>query len=512
MSKVIQQFLFLLNFQNAESFMNIHLRSKCLIFSLILPVETNFNPLWENVQLFCTMRNNKRILDQILELTDDNELRAAIRKYARSEKDFFYHLQVSFLHLIPSDQPAEKYTAFLSSCFRTWLDRPDRINKTVAKKISGITEELRQQSLDMISTKNYIEAYGILKNLLLYNSLLIEKTYPHSPEALLINHRDILSTWKKMSLLLLPRPLIEEMINELGNLITTGSVKLIETEINALDVLTSLLVEEKRREKLFNEFLNFLTNQPPKSLLREKSVKSLLINTVIHSEHNWAEKLYNAGVISNTALYEQCEIWLNKGQTAQSLKLCQNCMDFLSAGNQSPFLELMTRLQIAEGKFEQALDHLITFASDRHTPHKILARTLENTPEKFRQYALKNLKASEVIQRMSGKRETLLLAYVMVWLRYTEELMTIAEDQKFPELLMPFNKILFKECKKELIRFYQDYLDEYLSTHIGSMSINFTSKLLDEIRKSGAGELSRILSDFISKKYSYRKSVSQLEP
>ena len=75
---------------------------------------------------------------------------------------------------------------------------------------------------------------------------------------------------------------------------------------------------------------------------------------------------------------------------------------------------------------------------------------------------------------------------------------------------MPFNKYLYKNKPDELRSFYVRYINDYLENHIGKMSIHFTTKLLDDIKKSGTPKLKDELSRHISEKFSHRVSVSNL--
>jgi len=456
------------------------------------------------------MRSNRKTLERILNQVDEDELKAAVKKYASSNKDFLFFLQLKFLHLLPTDEPGKKYGSFLSNSFRYWLDKPEKINITATKKIQLYSEELRQQCLDMISLQNYIEAYGIIKNLLLYNSLLIEKTWPNSQQGLLLIHREILITYHKLAEQKLARPLKEELLSDLQSLLITGSVRVFEVEYNAINLLTQLLKQEGKAEGFFNSFYNFLLGQLPKSSLTAIAVKSFLIQTVNHSSENWTEKLYQSKLINNALIYEQCEQWLLQENPKAAAQLAEKAIHFVSDGSRGPFYEIICKTKVAHGSIKEAIEYLLAFAADTHTSAPMIEKAIASFPDSLRLEAWKRLPAGSLIKKLDKKKEKLVVAHLLAWLDYPGELLELAQQFNSTYLLMPFNKNLFRQHPDQLLSFYTRYIDDYLENHIGQMSIQFTSKLLEDIKRSGAPQLADQLSKHITKKFSHRKSVNQL--
>lgn len=456
------------------------------------------------------MRSNRKILEHLMQLVSEDDLRAVIKKYANSNTDFMYFLQLKFLYLMPTDEPVKKYGAFLSASFRNWLDRPDKINVTATKKIKLFSEELRQQSLDMISTKNYIEAYGILRNLLLYNSILIEKTWDRNPDLLLDIHLDILNTYHKLSEQKLGRPLKEEMLNDLRGLLITGSIKIFDIRFNALDLLISISNKDKKSDEFFIQYFDHLCLQPSKSSLTSNAVRAFLIITSLHSSRNWAKNLYDSNMINSNQFYEHCEQWLLEGKYAAALNLCESALNFVAVGSKGQFYEVLCRIKIAANDFPNAIEDLMSFASDHYTTAPMLEKALRIFPEEFRLAAKRKLSAEFLFEKMKNKKEKLSIAHLLIWLEQGPQLLKLAEIQNSSYILLPFNKYLYRNYPKQLKQFYIQYIDNYLENHIGKMSIHFAANLLDEIKKSGVHQLADQLSDHISHKYSYRKSVHHL--
>ncbi len=456
------------------------------------------------------MRTNRKTIEKILDLVGENELKSVVKKYAKSNKDFNYFLQLKFLYLLPTDEPAKKYGAFLSNCFRTYLDRPDKINISATRKIRQYSEELRQQSLDMISLKNYIEAYGIIKNLLLYNSLLIEKTWPGSPHDLLDIHIEILKTYNKLSEQNLARPLKEEMLQELQSLLTTGSIKVFDTGFNAMNLLAEILYKEGKAESFFETYYEFLINQPPRSSLTHTGIRSFLINTGVYSSKKWAEKLYKDKLINSSQIYEQCEHWLKENRLKEATQLAERAVGFVSGRSRGAFYEISCRTKLADGKTTAAIEDLLTFITDLHTTAPMLEKAIKAFPDKFKMEVKKKLSAKDIIEKLDSKKEKRSVAYLLAWLDYSAELIQLAEELNSTYVVMPFNKYLYNSNPDELKAFYISYIDNYLENHIGKMSIHFTTKLLDDIKKSGTPKLKDELSRHISEKFSHRVSVSNL--
>ena len=456
------------------------------------------------------MRSNRKTLDKILDLVGEDELKSVARKYAKSNKDFTFFLQLKFLYLLPTDEPVKKYGAFLSNCFRNYLDRPDKINISATRKIKLYSEELRQQSLDMISLKNYIEAYGIIKNLLLYNSLLIEKTWPDTPQDLLNIHVDTLETYHNLSEQNLGRPLKEEMLNELQSILTTGSIKVFDSGFNALNLISNTLNKEGGIDPFFEDYYEFLLNQPPRSSLTHIAIRSFLINTGIYSSKNWSKKLYEDNLISSAQIYEQCELWIKENRLKEAAQLAENTVGFVSGRSRGAFYEISCRTKLAVGKIEEAIEDLLTFVTDLHTTAPMLEKAIIAFPDDFKMKVRKKLSAKEIIEKLANRKEKLSVAYLLAWLDYSDELIQMAEDLNSTFVVMPFNKYLYKSNPEKLKAFYIRYIDNYLENHIGKMSIHFTTKILDEIKKSGTPELKDQLSRHISEKFSHRVSVSNL--
>ncbi|TVQ51217.1 MAG: hypothetical protein EA362_00675 [Saprospirales bacterium] len=456
------------------------------------------------------MRTNRKTLDKILDLVGEEELQSVVKKYAKSNKDFTYFLQLKFLYLLPTDQPAKKYGAFLSNCFRTYLDRPDKINISATRKIKLYSEELRQQCLDMISLNNYIEAYGIIKNLLLYNSLLIEKTWPGSPKDLLAIHIDILNTYYSLAEQNLARPLKEEMLQELQSLLITGSIKLFDTDFNSLNLLAKLLDGEGKLDLFFAGYYEYLKDQPPRSSLTHTAIRSFLINTGIYSNKNWAEKLYKDNLISSAQIYEQCEFWLKENRLQVTEKLATNAIGFISGRSRGAFYEILCRTKLADGKTKEAIVDLLTFINDPHTTAPMLEKVLKVFPYEFKLEVRKKISANDIIEKLGSKKEKLSIAYLLAWLDYSEELIKLAKKLNSTSIVMPFNKALYKSNPDKLKAFYISYIDNYLENHIGKMSIHYTSKFLEEIKRSGTPKLKDQLNRHISEKFSHRVSVSNL--
>nr|MBS0037860.1 hypothetical protein [Saprospiraceae bacterium] len=457
------------------------------------------------------MRRIKKLTSEILQTADSDELRYVVQRYAGKNKDFNHYLLLKFLHLIPSDKPVSKYADFLSSYLRNFLDRPDKITPRVSKQLSGSLEELRQQSLDLLSTKNYIEAYGIIINLVLYSSLLIEKSLPHADDHLLVIEGKVNDALSKMLDIKLPRPLMDEIEKDLRSMVTTGSVRTIHPEKNILDTLLNQKETATQRKNIVLEFIQYNDTQPPKAVTTQMAWKAILHQLVKYKYKPLLNNLLKREVLSISTLIDRIKYYSEQGHSPLSETLIEASIQSFNSASKPVFYELKFKGELESNKYPLANKTLISLIQSSYTTVKTIEKSLRQIPEDFKSQFKKYLLEEDYKEIIGSRADKKVNAHILIWLGREKEVLEWVKDQGDIGLLLAFNKPLFLSIPEELNTAYKAYLDEYLGTHIGKRSIEHVSTLLVEIKKSGTRQLAEHLEKYIHEHYGYRKSIVNFE-
>ena len=457
------------------------------------------------------MRSIKKLTGNILETAEGDQLRAAIKKYASKNKDFNHYLLLKFLHLIPSDQPTEKYSGFFSSYLRKYLDRPDKLSPRSCKQLTESFEELRQQSFDLISTKNYIEAYGIIQNLILYVSLLIEKMLPSSDEQLVAMEGKIQDALDKLGAVKVPRPLAAEIEKNLFEQLINGAVRTVNPDKNSLDFLLRQKESMAGRKVIIEQLIQFNNRQNPKSVTTSLLSKALLHQLVKYKFKKPLDDFLKSNKLGAAEVIDRVEQYYQMERADYAQHLITRSISAYPKNVLPLFLEKKLTVELNGNEYERAHNTLLELIQSSHSNSKLIEKIFRNIPDDFKEVVKEEL-SDESLESTVDIPNKEVKAHTLIWLEREEEFMDWAiKGGGEIKLLLRFNKQLYRSRPKNLKRAYTRYFDHYLKYHIGNQSAIHVSELLSEIRRSGALKLAEELEAYVQKVYGYRKSIVNLE-
>lgn len=451
----------------------------------------------------------RKLSKSLLEEVNNDELRYVVRQYAQRDKSFNDYLMLRFLHLLPSEKPSKKYAAFLSSYLRKYLDRPDKINSRTTKSICRSLEELRQQGLDLASTKNFIESYGIFINLLLYCSLLIEKTSPNTPEELMELEGVILQSFSDYLDLKIPRPLLTEIEEDLKGLILTGSIRLFDARLNPLDLLLQRADSDARRRVIIKEFIDYSLKNAPSDQLMQMSWLALLYQSLKYEFEDILDYLLGEEILSTKKVLETTGIFIREGKYSKAEMLIKAGQKKDAESLKASYLEMELMLSRATEDYHRASNCILQLIKSRYTDPKSLRKILHKLSDSEKEKITQSQKWPDYLEEIYKQGKPEVLAALLMWLEDYDRLFELLTNFKETNKLMPYNKVLYENKSRELTSYYKNYVDKYLSHHIGKLSIRHLDQLLDNLRKSNVRNLADQLNKYVRKKYNYRSSINK---
>ncbi len=453
-------------------------------------------------------RNLRGLTAKILSQVKDEDLRYTVLQYARNHRDFRDFLHLHFLHLLPDENPKKKYANFLSGFLRKYLDRPDKITNRSTKQILNALEELRQQARDLISTRNYLESYAIFINLLLYNSLLIERTAPNSPTELTDFQEMLVSSFAEMLEMELPRPLLNEIEAELKSMLLTGSIYPLHPTLNPLALLLMRADSNSRRKALLNEYIDYLESHPPEPGILRASWAAMLHQSLLYKNKATTFLLLEREVLKGKEIYRLAFDFLNEDKISEMDLLVDCALKHYGPKLEHYFLEPKLIRYIKSGDDKRAVTTMQCILNSPYSDHVSLKKLLRNIdPAEKKLFA--GMTGDFVNQKDFSTNRLKVIAVFLSWLEKEDDLFEMIKEHGDVWAMIEFNSFLGDKKKKELFEYYRKYLIQYLDNHIGRMSIEHTRKVLSHIRGSGMYQLADKLEDEMKSEFSHRKSFAR---
>ncbi|GEM_PF-2123967 len=453
-------------------------------------------------------RNLRGLTAKILSQVKEEDLRYAVLQYARTHKDFKDFLHLHFLHLLADENPRKKYANFLSGFLRKYLDRPDKITNRSTKQILNALEELRQQARDLISTRNYLESYAIFINLLLYNSLLIERTAPNAPVELTDFQEVLVSSFADMLELELPRPLLNEIETELKSMLLTGSIFPLHPTLNPLALLLMRADSSSRRKALLNEYIDYLENHPPEPGILRASWAAMLHQSLMYKNTAITLLLLEAEVLKGKEIYRLAFEVLKEDKIDEMNLLVDCALKHYGPKLEHYFLEpkLISHIKADDDKSAAStLQRILNSPYSDHVSLKKLLRNIDPAEKKI----FTGMAGDFVNQKDFSTNRLKVIAVFLSWLEKEDDLFEMIKDHGDVWAMIEFNSYLGDRKKNELFDYYREYLVQYLDNHIGRMSVEHTRKVLSHIRGSGMYQLADKLEVEMKSEFSHRKSFAR---
>ncbi|TVR80388.1 MAG: hypothetical protein EA409_08130 [Saprospirales bacterium] len=445
---------------------------------------------------------------KILDNVSESDLRYAVAQFARQNKDFKNFLHLRFLHLLPDENPAKKYAHFLSHFLRIYLDRPDKINSRSSKQIYRALEELRQQAKDLITVKNYIESYGIFINLMLYNSLLIEKTSPDTPVEFDEFQRDFMESFSLMLEMDVPRPLLLELEEDMRNLLLSGSIFLLDPRSNALDLLLKRADSDDRRLSLLVEYTAYLQHKALKPEILKNSWVALIHQSLKYGYKDHLIHLISLEKLRGKTVYRLIFDYMDEDQIIFSEMLIEASLAHYGNKLEHYFLEPRLLIGLKYGYPEKARACMLKVVKSPFQDYKTLRKLLRQIPEDERDLFIQI--TAELIPDQKISPATLrVYATFLTWVNELEQTFELIRDYGNIWIMIEFSSLLQGNLKEVLVNYYSEYINQYLESHIGKMSIEHIRKILSGLRDNGAYAIADSLEKNLRSNFSHRKSVSK---
>lgn len=445
---------------------------------------------------------------KILENVSESDLRYAVAQFARQNKDFKDFLHLRFLHLLPDESPSKKYAHFLSQFLRIYLDRPDKINSRTSKQIYRALEELRQQAKDLITVKNYLESYGIFINLMLYSSLLIEKTSPNTPVEFDEFQRDFMEAFSMKLEMDVPRPLLLELEEDLRNMLLSGSIFLLDTRSNALDLLLKRADSDERRLNLLAEYTDYLNNKPLKSEILKSSWIALIHQSLKYGYRDHLKHLISLEILRGKTVYRLIFDYMEEDRIDFSEMLIEASLAHYGDKLKHYFLEPRLLIGLKYGDHEKAKNSMLQIVKSPYQDYKTVRKLFRQIPEEDRDIFKPLIPELTPDQKMS--HATLrVYATFLSWINEFQQTFDLINTHGNVWIMIEFSSLMQGKMNEALVNYYSDYINQYLETHIGKMSIEHIRKVLSGLRDNGAYSIADSLEKILRTNFSHRKSVTK---
>lgn len=439
-------------------------------------------------------KNSQKLVDVgiILENIDNAELSNFLKSYANKDRKFSIALKTRFAHKVELPDNALKYKQILDSILSPVSKREEKVKITDLKQLCRVISELCQQSQDLISLNQLVEATDIL--MVLSNKWEYTKFKQISDINLYTQvQNELYQTWYLLASKTIAPALKAKIYNFFKDLISKTYFRPYDTIHNHGEIALLFIKNDQVRllelsEKL-KEVYNKTNEEKPRAWMMSLSLR--FDNTLIDKYLDDLLNTPNLIPIVLERLIELKSYTLSKAILEELLK------------NEPESLKLFEKyLDVALGIKDWKLAIKVTAKLCQKTKRLFFyKKTRECIPASYIELLLKGVLKS---LNLDPNRDNLLKMSIYHYEDKWSEILEYSYEFKDFKILEKYASFLNEHAQAEFSLTYVQLFDDYLENHLGEKANEFVKETLDKLRRARCTHTADTISNFIKNKFPAR--------
>ena len=444
------------------------------------------------------------ILDQI----GSEDLKAFVKQYAKTNRNFAIALKARFASEISVIDSEEKYAQLLETTIKA-ARRPDRqISHRGSQKIEKVIEQLLGQAADQIALKQFSEAFIICRSILDKIPPIINKL-TGGEEALM---RSITKTFDNLNQILDRQPpaALRESIWNYG---LEESGKAVYRKIQFDRVFFELLLRLADESDQFDQLLFLLDTQISHYQNQQVDHASFLLMKLNTLEKAGREEATQELIENNLNRQEVLLFAINHAYDHQHYARVKT---LATAGLKT------SRLRAMHQDLEEMLFQVARREGDKKKLYEFGLKRLLSTSQESYFLQLKEALDSQaswprrlkkILNALDELPDTIprrqLKAAIFATEELESELIDLIRNTRSLEILHQHSGQLSANHKKQIAQLYQDLLQSYLSNHLGRKPSQKIRILISQLHQQGAHDLATSLVEDFRRQFPERHSLME---
>ncbi len=450
-----------------------------------------------------TSGTQKLTINSILKNINPEELHTFVRAYARSNRAFTLALKAKFASNVALENNQDKYKQVLDTAVN--INKTAKgVNQRALTNILVIAEELMNQADDAIVMRHFTEAFAIVEAI--FSRLgFLNKSGKNFPEWKKCIHRNLQLTKEILTKNVAPD--LEEYIWEV---VKEEAYKSYYRRANLESDFFQILLDLATDSDKLNELLVLADEQLQKLDINDQNMVNLLSLklAVLEKEgkNKEAEKLIQENLSNPTILLIAINDAINKDNLHRAKQLAHTGLATSPSKLVSISIE-KTLLTVAKKENDQKqIAHyaeslfLHSFDFEYYQLLKLSAKMKKKDMDNL-------IKKIEVQPYSLQKRDTIAELYFQE--NRLDDLLNYIGKIRSLDLLKRYDATLLEKHKKQVYGFYEDFLNSYLTNHIGRVPALRVSQFIQHLRSIGARDLAGKLVQTFRDDYSERHTLME---
>ena len=450
---------------------------------------------------------SKLTTNKILENAAFEEVKDFIRHYAKRNRNFSLALKARFASVVPSVDSEEKYSHLLDMTLKAVSREGSKINSSGGKQLINLIAQFIRHAEEAELQKDYAEVTAILKAVFDKSGGLLSRMEKDKDRLLqlLNDHLGLLRRLLKQNI---APALKEEIWSFMLSKIEHGAYK----KHGLTNSLIKTLLPLSKELQATNELLEFIDRQLEERMQKEEEQVQLI--------------LAKFSILEDTDQHEQANELLN--QHLGQAKILMMVLDQTVKADKLEVAQQLAERSLKDDELEEfhspIRDYLLEIAVKKKQSKKVieLARLqyFENYAPLYYEMLKKQRSWKKIMPGLLSELKNLpykipvrdAIAYILHDNKAYEDLLAYIQEIKSFDLLMRYDKILFKSKQEEISHLYQFLLEDYLSNHLGRQSALKVRQVMEHLFVSKKEKLARKFINLFREDYPERHSlIDELE-
>jgi len=444
----------------------------------------------------------KLTTNKILENASFEEIKDFIRQYSKRNRNFSLALKARFASIVPTADSEGKYSHLLDMTLKAVSREGSKINASGAKQLINLIAQFIRHAEEAELRNDYAEVTAILKAVFdKSGNLLSRMEKEKTPFLQLLNdHLVLLRRLLKQDI----APALKEeiwsfMLSKIGH----GAYR----KYGLTNAIIKTLLPLSKELQSTDELLEFIDQQ-----LEERNQKD---------EEQVQLILAKFSILEDTKQYDQATQLLNEhlGQP----KILLMVLDQTIKAGKLEVAQQLAEKSLKDKKLEvfhsPVRDYLLEIALKKKKNAKVvqLARLqyLENYEPLYYEMLKKQKSWKKIMPDLLTELKRLpykipvrdAIAYILHDNKDYEGLLEYIRDIKSFDLLMKYDKVLFKSREEAIANLYQSLLDDYLGNHLGRQSSQKVRQIIAHLFSVKKEKLARQFVEMFRRDYPERHSL-----
>jgi hypothetical protein len=436
-------------------------------------------------------------INNILSQVEFPDLKNFVKHYATKDKKFSTELKVHFARKVDLADNEKKYKAILDSVIRPMAGKETDAKAADVRNLVKIATELCEQAGDTLSLELHGECFNILKNTI--NKVNYTRYHYDYYESELLNiNKELHILLKELMEASIPQDLRENIQSYIRELAQTSYYQYQDITVNvALMALDMKFIPVE-------ELLEIVQKQKERNFRDDEQLSVLYALMFIAMEELGTESQFTPEKKHLQLMDRIPEQIIKSGKLKSALKLVKKLINLTPSISELRMTEILLLMKLnREQEYRQAINDGFLMTNDL----RILDIARESLPESDFEILIENLNEELIKKGTSSDKLAGYYTRTEQWHLLMESMKKLRDFRT----LMNYDKVLYStNLQNELCLLYESMVEEFLETHIGSVSLNFIDELINHFKRIRATKVLNRVVMMIEMKFPHRSRLMEV--